>query len=726
MENWLIYFAKVNGLLVVFYLMYVLFLRKETFFTPNRWYLILGLISSFVLPLITFTKIVWVESKPAVFEEMTNYRPVVIEKITEAENTFNWNEILIVFYSLIAIIVLLKIGFEIASFFKSIKNQDRKNEENYTLIYSSQHENPFSFFNYIIINQQQFSEEELNHILIHESIHVKQKHSFDVLFSRIICAILWINPVIWLYRKAIIQNLEFIADHETFQTINNKNAYQKTLLKVVISNNQSAITNQFFQSLIKKRIVMLNTNQSHKKKSWKYAVILPFLIAFTLLFQIETVAQAKETKAEETTYVVTSSYSTILTKNTSDQEIKELEKAFSDEKQKLKISNVKRNKNNEIIEIKLEFDFGKTYNRVMERKSDKGINDIKIYINSDEDDDLAYGFDEVEITPINIILKEDINISKNTEEKYMSLLNLYRNGKDVVLILNGKVQEADDNVKIDLNDEIGDMKEISSREYEKKYHKKADKDKLYYEVNTIKKTTATSNYDKDVKPSEEKGLFLYNYILETSDSKKNNLKTKDKDKLGNNVHYETVVSYETSRPAENIERIKKNKSIDFTKALIYFDGKEINYPDFDKIDPLIISSISTMQATDYSIKKYGEKGKNGVIVIESNDYYKKNNPNAKINDEYAGFKLNEENEGFIITKNSREEDLAFYKSTLAKSNIEFKYSGIRRNDKGEITSISINLKQKENKIKRNLKSSNPIPSLFIGMKKGSIVVEETN
>ena len=84
----------------------------------------------------------------------------------------------------------------------------------------------------------------------------------------------------------------------------------------------------------------------------------------------------------------------------------------------------------------------------------------------------------------------------------------------------------------------------------------------------------------------------------------------------------------------------------------------------------------------------------------------------------------EDNDGFIISKNSREEDLVFYKLTLAKSNIDFKYSGIKRNEKGEITSISINLKQKETKIKRNLKSSNPIRDLFIGIKKGSIVVEE--
>ncbi|RAR46979.1 M56 family metallopeptidase [Flavobacterium lacus] len=749
MENWLIYFAKINGLLVVFYLMYVLFLRKETFFTSNRWYLLLGLISSFVLPLITFTKTVWVESKPFIFREMTNFEPVIIKNAVEIEETFNWNELFIAFYLLITLVVLFKIGFEVISFYKSIKNQQSIKEKHFTLIHSSNTNNPFSFFGYIVVNQQHFSEEELNHILIHESIHVKQKHSFDVLLSRIMCALLWINPVVWLYRKAIIQNLEFIADHETFLTINNKHAYQKTLLKVVTNNKQLTITNQFFQSLIKKRIVMLNTNPSHKKNSWKYAVVLPVLVAFTLLFQIEIVAQEKENKVKETTYAVSSSYSSILTKNTSDREIKELEKTFSDERQKLTISNVKRNSNDEIIAIKLEFDFGKTYNRVMERKSDKGINSIKIYINSDENDDLDYGFEDVVHIPINVILKEDNTISKETLEKYMSLLNLYKNGQEVVLILNGKVHESVDNVKIDLNDEIGDMKEISANEFEKKYNKKAAKDKLYYEVNTIKLPSVKVSYNELTKPSEEKGLFLYNYILETpdsnknrdktkekntsgfgvsyetSDSKKNNFKTKEKDKFGNNVYYETVVSYETSRPTENIELIKKNKSIDYKKALIYFDGKEINYSDFEKINPNIISSVSIFSDKDHAIKKYGDAGKNGVIILESTDFYKKNNPVAKENSDNIDFILGD-NEGFTISKNSKKEDLDFYKSTLAKSNIEFNYSGIKRNDKGEITSISINLKQKESKLKRNFKSSKPIPSLFIGKKKGSVVIEETN
>jgi hypothetical protein len=679
--------------------MYVLFLRKETFFTSNRWYLILGLISSFVLPLITFTKTVWVDSKPVVFEQITNYEPAFIQNATAVEESVNWNELFIAFYSIIALIFILKIGFEIASFYRTIKNQQRTKEQHFTLIQSSKTNNPFSFFCYIVVNQQQFSKEELNHILLHESIHVKQKHSFDVLFSRIICAILWINPVVWLYRKAIIQNLEYIADNETFLTINNKYAYQKTLLKVVTSNNQLSINNHFFQSLIKKRIVMLNTNQSHKKNSWKYALLLPVLVAFMLLFQIETVAQSKDEPAEKVSYVVTSNYSSIVTKNTTDQEIKELEKAFSGEKQKLKISNVKRNSNSEIIAIKLEFDYGKTYNRVMERKSDKGINSIKIYINSDKNDDLAYGFeDHISIAAVDETIEIDGLVANITKSKKWSLDSMKKDGKEVVLIVNGKVKAPKEKVEISFDEELGDMKEISMSEFEKKYNKKADKDKLYYEVNTFKLPTVKGSYNELAKPSQEKEKTSSGYSF----------------------------SYETSGPERNVELIKENKTVDYKKALIIYDGKEISPTELETIDPNSIASVSSMIATEYALKEYGERAKNGVVIIESQAYFKKNNPNLKTDLETFVFKLDSDNDGFVIGKNSTKEDLSFYKTTLARSNISFSFSGIKRNDKGEITAISLTFSKDDVKIKRNFKSTNPIPSLFIGKKNDKIVIEESN
>ena len=381
MENLLIYFLKVNGLIVLFYLMYVLFLRKETFFTSNRWYLISGLVLSLLFPLITFTKTIWIEPEPIVYE---NVKPIIhstFETIPVEETPFDWTLLVIGAYSAIVSLVLLKIGIELYSFYKKIQKQNKQKEVDYTLVDSNSAENPFSFFSYIVINKEMFTEEELEHILTHESIHVKQKHSFDVLLGKVFCALFWANPIIWLYRKAMLQNLEFIADNETFQQIENKYLYQRTLLKVVTHQHNLSITNQFYQSLIKKRIVMLHTNQSHKKNVWKYATILPLLVGFMLLFQIETIAQVKE-NLQKSHLAKVEAIGFSWDKNATDAEMKSDAELLKSQGIDYKFSKVKRNKNGEIIAIKIEFNDGKGNKGVKEIKGDDPIEPI--YFNAEE------------------------------------------------------------------------------------------------------------------------------------------------------------------------------------------------------------------------------------------------------------------------------------------------------------------------------------------------------
>ncbi|WP_288983600.1 M56 family metallopeptidase [uncultured Flavobacterium sp.] len=382
MENLLIYFLKANGLIILFYLMYVAFLRKETFFVSNRWYLISGLILSLILPLITFTKIIWVEPTP-ISESYEEAIPITYSsiEIPAQENPVDWSLILTSIYAVISILILVKIGIELVSFFSKVNKHNKQKESEYTLVQTNTFENPFSFFHYIVINPNRFSEEEFQHILTHESIHVKQKHSFDVLLGKLFCAFFWVNPIIWLYRKAMIQNLEFIADSETFQQIENKYEYQKTLLKVVTHQHDLSITNQFYQSLIKKRIVMLHTNQSHKRNVWKYATILPLLVGFMLLFQIETIAQVKENpqkNAVEKVEAIGFSWD----KNATDEELKSDAEQLKSQGIDYKFSKIKRNKNGEIIAIKIEFNDSKGNKGVKEIKGDEPIEPI--YFSAEE------------------------------------------------------------------------------------------------------------------------------------------------------------------------------------------------------------------------------------------------------------------------------------------------------------------------------------------------------
>ena len=593
MENFLLYFAKVNGLIIAFYLLYLVFLRKETFYVGNRWYLVMGLVTAIVLPLITFTKTVWVDPEP--ISKYIEVVPLVDDTTirTVTEEPMDWSLIFSSAYVLVSLIIILKVGIEIASFFNKIIRLNKEKDSNFTLIYSNSTENPFSFFKYIVINPTLFSKEEYEHIITHERIHVKQFHSIDVLISKVFCALFWINPIIWLYRKAMLQNLEFIADNHSLEQIESKYEYQKTLLKVVANQQSLSITNPFYQSLIKKRIIMLHTNQSHKKNTWKYATILPVLVGFMLLFQIETIAQVKEgnmevSKIEEVTSSEgSSSISAILTKNSEDDVLSGLERIFSNNQYKFKISNVRRNKKGEITEIKLSFDSGKTYNQVLERKSNKPINNIKIFINTDKDGNKTCGFEEVnndiayeesksadgEEQVYLEIDRNNNNDSKVTEEHW-SLDNMKKNGKEVVLIINGKIKDATKKFKFKRSEELGEMIEISSEEFEKKYNQKADKNKYYYEVEIVKKLNNTSTSTKP-----EQTIYLNDKEISKDEMEKINPKS--------------IKSIDIKKEKSNLKIRMLSNIINLVEdAEILLNKKVISYEDLNKLDKNEIESIN--------------------------------------------------------------------------------------------------------------------------------------
>lgn len=352
MDALLIYLLKSSGLLAMFYIAYVLFMQKETFFTSNRWFLVSGLVTSAFLPLFFITKIIFVEPKPvATIHPINTNLKSSIQAITPIE-TIDWIQIGWIVYSIIGLLLVFRILTHLFSLFYFLNKKQVVVNKPFALVDVNEEINPFSFFKYIVYNSNKYSETELNTILNHEKIHSLEKHSIDVLLAKLFCAVFWFNPFVWLYKKAILQNLEFIADQKAIQNIEDKKVYQLTLLKVVTDQHCFPITNNFYQSLIKKRIVMLNKNQSKKVNSWKYFLIIPALVGFVFLFQIKVQAQEKENKStvEKTTYEVTTE--TIIDKNTDDKELKEISKTLKKQYDiQMEFKNVKRNSKSEIISI---------------------------------------------------------------------------------------------------------------------------------------------------------------------------------------------------------------------------------------------------------------------------------------------------------------------------------------------------------------------------------------
>ncbi|MCC9074290.1 peptidase M56 [Flavobacterium sp. F-65] len=424
MEAIFIYIIKTSGLITLFYLAYHILLRKETFFTSNRWFLLSGLITSIVLPFVVYTKIIWVAST-------TSATPVNFTAPINATQTIpveqNWldthlNLCLVLLYVSIITLLLLKFVFDFYSLKRVIKGKTIQNQADFKFVDISENIAPFSFFSYIVYNSSLYNPTELENILEHEKIHSEQNHTTDVLIARMFCIVFWFNPIIWLYKKAILQNLEFIADAEALKKIADKKAYQYTLLKITTHENCVAITNHFYQSLIKKRIVMLNKNQSKKKNYWKYALILPLLGAFVFLFQVKVIAQEKESKTAAVENVKSDQKNFLIyniKKNTTDKELDEITQKLKESHEIIiAFSEVKRNSDHELIGIKVDIKRINGKSQIMQINGNEAIKPFGVVVtkNSDGSKTVNLQIDEKIHQPVdmteNQIDQEDYNIDE--------------------------------------------------------------------------------------------------------------------------------------------------------------------------------------------------------------------------------------------------------------------------------------------------------------------------
>lgn len=283
------YLIKLSGTLMVVYLFYWLLLRRLTFYTPNRWYLLGYSIVAFLIPFINIDP--WLHSTRLSDEQFIRLLPVLnTDVFGDASNiqasSHSWNVKRIAFAFVAAGIVVMAIRFLVQYFsVRSVRNASQLISAGEVKVYHiDKNIVPFSFGNSIFINKYRHSDEDLQEIIRHEFIHVKQKHTIDIVWSEWLCILNWYNPFAWLIRKAIRENLEFIADNKVLQNGIDKKQYQYLLLKV-IGAHQNNMATSFNLTSIKKRIAMMNKMRSAKLHIIRFIFVLPLLAVVLLAFR---------------------------------------------------------------------------------------------------------------------------------------------------------------------------------------------------------------------------------------------------------------------------------------------------------------------------------------------------------------------------------------------------------------------------------------------------------
>lgn len=281
MEVFLIHIIKSSALLSIFFIAYHFLLRKETSFNSNRLFLIAGILSAGILPFVKITREVIVET---IIDQGQLFEDGNTVFASLPQNKADLWQIVGISYMLVTVYLLSKFIFQILKVAKLSKSHSNKKEGAFLYIETNTSTSPFSFFNMIVFNPSTHSQEELKMILEHEKVHSRQFHTLDILLANFAAAFLWFNPMSWLYRKCVEENLEFIADRETIKSTGNQKEYQYALLRVSQEGNLSGLLNHFHRSFIKNRIIMLKKGTTAKSHRWKHFLVLPVLVFFLLGF----------------------------------------------------------------------------------------------------------------------------------------------------------------------------------------------------------------------------------------------------------------------------------------------------------------------------------------------------------------------------------------------------------------------------------------------------------
>lgn len=306
------YALKVSLCLAIIFVFYTLLLKRMTYYTWNRYFLLMFPILSFIVPFININ--VFVQAQQLDNLSFVNQIPSIANNqmpvnLFNNQARFDYPEILSAIYILVSAILFVRLFVQLLSIQKIRSKATLVIDDEIKIYHLSKPVLPFSFLNSIFINWNNYSENELQEIIDHERVHVQQKHTTDVLITEIICILNWYNPFAWLIKKAVRENLEFIADDAVIRKGVNKKDYQYLLLKVT-GNIPLSVTNHLKFSSLKNRIYMMNKTKTSGFHLIKFALLAPLIMLLLFAFRSnKEIKHQANTELAETYTLSTLTYS---------------------------------------------------------------------------------------------------------------------------------------------------------------------------------------------------------------------------------------------------------------------------------------------------------------------------------------------------------------------------------------------------------------------------------
>lgn len=291
MGAFLFYLLKSGCCLVVFYIFFKLLMSRSTFFRFNRITLLVGLLGCTLLPLIELTTTeetflhtplyaiheILQSTESVILNPEQMEDPILIPEKNPEIRSLNWVPVTLAYiYGVGALATFIWLSMSTCRLIQLIRTSEKKRFGNYVLVIPQQPTASFSWGKYIVISAADYSQQS-EEILLHETMHLRNHHTLDLLFMQIFLLIHWFNPVVWLLKRELQEIHEFEADNGVINTGIDATKYQLLLVKKAVGTRLYSMANGFNHSKLKKRITMMLKERTNRWARLKLLFVVPVM-----------------------------------------------------------------------------------------------------------------------------------------------------------------------------------------------------------------------------------------------------------------------------------------------------------------------------------------------------------------------------------------------------------------------------------------------------------------
>jgi bla regulator protein BlaR1 len=631
-----VFLFKVNIALLLFCAGYYLVLRHLTFYTLNRAYLLVAILFATLYPKIdlsSFAQHHEALTKP-VQTVVLNWQAPAETLIKPLTQPNYWQWATVIFWAG-AIFLAFRLMMQLFSLFQLYRRSQPAQIHDHDVRIIEGEAAPFSFWRSIYVNPANHSPADLKAILLHEQVHVNGWHTIDILLAELSSIFYWFNPGIWLMKRAVRENIEFITDRKILNKGFDSKTYQYSLVNVSFNATTPGIVNHFNISTIKKRIIMMNAKRSSRFTLTRYAFVVPAVIVLLLVFTLSRAEISKPIShkiaiaIKPVTSAIKEAANTAMSITDTVPVKKEKTGALKTTKDTAKTKQTSAFTYNTVIDI----DTGKKqrfYIRSDNNNSNK-IDSMNIVLNGKKIDNKAFSkVNPSTISTINIVGAYDVNRILGGNGEYD-----FNNNKDIIFITT-----KDSEAGKALAEKLGSRRQLTNIRIQKdlkglKGSDLAVVNDLSGLKGTVNNLTVIARGTASTIPADE----IREVVLDTAFVSINGNKSQDvKYRVRSNVNVGTgnVIAYRSSPlKLSTVNGIGVDKDVvvkelrtngnyvystnitsvnRISDKLIVIDGKVASEKEMKKLSAFDIDRMSVSNSAE-TVKKYGDKAKYGVVYI---------------------------------------------------------------------------------------------------------------